>query len=77
LGKISNSLQAKIPETDFERGIRKFGYMLMEITLLLVFIIFALNVYLQKPLLDSFLFSLALAVVHAGPFLKAYPGDIC
>ncbi|MEP6610566.1 MAG: magnesium-translocating P-type ATPase [Mucilaginibacter sp.] len=61
-GKISAQLQQKTPETDFEKGIRKFGYLLMEITLLLVIIIFAANVYLHKPVLDSFLFSLALAV---------------
>ena len=61
-GKISSDLQHKAPETDFERGIRRFGYMLMEITLLLVIIIFAVNVYLHKPPLDSLLFSLALAV---------------
>lgn len=61
-GKISANLQHKAPETDFEHGIRKFGYMLMEITLLLVIVIFAINVYLHKPVLDSFLFSLALAV---------------
>ena len=34
-GKISSQLQQKSPETDFEKGIRKFGYMLMEVTLLL------------------------------------------
>lgn len=61
-GKISSNLQHKAPETDFERGIRRFGYMLMEITLVLVIIIFAVNVYLHKPVLDSLLFSLALAV---------------
>jgi Mg2+-importing ATPase len=61
-GKISASLQQKAPETDFEKGIRKFGYMLMEITLLLVFVIFAINVFLHKPVLESFMFSLALAV---------------
>ncbi len=61
-GKISNRLLSKQPETDFEKGIRHFGYMLMEITLILVVIIFAINVYLHKPVLDSFLFSLALAV---------------
>jgi Mg2+-importing ATPase len=61
-GKISASLQLKTPETDFEKGIRKFGYMLMEITLVLVFVIFAINVFLHKPVLDSFMFSLALAV---------------
>jgi len=62
LGKISIQLESKLPETDFEKGIRRFGYMLMEITLLLVFIIFAANVLLHRPVLDSFLFSLALAV---------------
>ncbi|MCO5946749.1 magnesium-translocating P-type ATPase [Mucilaginibacter flavidus] len=61
-GQISAGLQARVPETDFEKGIRKFGYMLMEITLLLVIIIFGINVFLHKPVLDSFLFSLALAV---------------
>jgi Mg2+-importing ATPase len=61
-GRISSGLQSKAPETDFEKGIRKFGYMLMEITLLMVLIIFAVNVFLHKPVLDSFLFSLALAV---------------
>jgi Mg2+-importing ATPase len=61
-GKISDSLRLKAPETDFEKGIRRFGYLLMEITLVLTIIIFAINVYLHKPALDSFLFSLALAV---------------
>lgn len=44
-GHISADLKKAVPETDFEKGIRKFGYMLMEITLLLVIIIFAINVY--------------------------------
>ena len=61
-GKISDRLGVKAPETDFERGIRRFGYMLMEITFVLVVVIFAINVLLHKPVLDSFLFSLALAV---------------
>jgi Mg2+-importing ATPase len=61
-GKISETLRLKTPETDFERGVRRFGYMLMEITMVLVVIIFAVNVLLHKPVLDSFLFSLALAV---------------
>ena len=61
-GKISDRLRIRPSETDFEKGIRRFGYMLMEITLILVIIIFAINVILHKPALDSFLFSLALAV---------------
>jgi Mg2+-importing ATPase len=61
-GQISAYLQLKAPETEFERGVRRFGYFLMEVTLLLVIAIFAVNVYLNRPVLDSFLFSLALAV---------------
>ncbi len=61
-GKVSERLKLKEPETEFERGIRRFGYFLGEVTLILVVIIFAINVYLHRPVLDSFLFSLALAV---------------
>jgi P-type Mg2+ transporter len=61
-GKVSERLKLKAPETEFERGIRRFGYFLGEVTLMLVVIIFAINVYLHRPVLDSFLFSLALAV---------------
>ena len=61
-GKISERLKLRPPETEFEHGVRHFGYLLVEVTLLLVFGIFAVNVYLARPFLDSFLFSLALAV---------------
>lgn len=61
-GKVSERLTQKAPETDFEHGIRRFGYFLGEVTLVLVVIIFAINVYLHRPVLESFLFSLALAV---------------
>jgi magnesium-translocating P-type ATPase len=61
-GKVSERLKLKAPETEFEYGIRKFGYFLGEVTLILVVIIFAINVYLHRPVLEAFLFSLALAV---------------
>lgn len=61
-GKISERLGLRSPETEFERGIRRFGYFLLEVTLMLVIAIFAINVYLHRPVLESFLFSLALAV---------------
>jgi len=61
-GGISERLKLRPVETDFERGVRHFGYLLMEVTLLLVIGIFAVNVYLHRPVLDSFLFSMALAV---------------
>jgi len=61
-GKVSERLKLRPPETEFERGVRRFGYLLMEITLVLVIAIFAINVFLSRPVLDSFLFALALAV---------------
>ncbi len=61
-GNISERLKLRPPETEFERGVRRFGYFLMEITLLLVISIFAINAYLGRPVLESLLFSLALAV---------------
>jgi Mg2+-importing ATPase len=61
-GAVSDRLAQAQPETDFEHGVRRFGYLLMEVTLMLVIAIFAINVLLHKPAIDSFLFSLALAV---------------
>jgi len=61
-GKVSERLKLRPPETEFETGLSKFGYFLMEVTLTLVVLICVANVYLQRPVLESFLFSLALAV---------------
>lgn len=61
-GALSESLKASVPETEFERGVRHFGYFLMEVTAVLVLLIFAFNVYLERSVIESMLFSLALAV---------------
>lgn len=61
-GGVSERLRLRPAETEFERGVRRFGYLLMEATLTLVIAIFAINVYFARPVLDAFLFSLALAV---------------
>jgi Mg2+-importing ATPase len=61
-GIISQQLQMRIPETEFERGVRRFGYLLMQVTLILVAAIFAINAMFQRPLLESALFAVALAV---------------
>jgi Mg2+-importing ATPase len=61
-GQLAGRLALRPPETEFERGIRHFGTMLTQVMTLLVFIVFAVNVYFDKPVLDALLFSLALAV---------------
>ena len=61
-GKVSERLELRPPETQFEHGVRQFGYLLTEVTLLLVVATFAINVYFARSVLESLLFSLALAV---------------
>ena len=61
-GQIASRLSLRPPETEFERGIRRLGYLLTEVMFILVLAIFVINVYFQKPVLDSLLFSVALAV---------------
>ena len=61
-GKISERLRLKPAETEFERGVRSFGYLLTEVTLVLVIVMFGITVYLERSVIDSFLFALAIAV---------------
>ncbi|MFL6192706.1 MAG: magnesium-translocating P-type ATPase [Thermoanaerobaculia bacterium] len=61
-GKVSARLALRPPETEFERGLQRFGFLLMRVTLVLVLAVFAINVFLHRPVLQSFMFSLALAV---------------
>lgn len=61
-GRIANTLNITEPENDFEIGVRKFGTMLMEVTVFILLFVFIINLYLQKPPLDSLIFSLSLAV---------------
>jgi Mg2+-importing ATPase len=61
-GKISETLKLRPPETEFERGTRQFGYLLMEVTFFLLITVFAINVFFSRPVLESLIFALALAV---------------
>ena len=61
-GKVSEGLNLAPPETEFEHGVRGFGYLLTKVTLVLVMVIFGITVFLNRPVIDSFLFGLAIAV---------------
>jgi Mg2+-importing ATPase len=61
-GSVSHSLVRSRPETEFQRGVRKYGNMLITLTLALVVGIFVLNAIVGHPIIDSLLFSLAVAV---------------
>jgi Mg2+-importing ATPase len=73
-GKIFKQLKLRPPESDFEHGIRHFGYFLLEVTLMLIILIFAFNVYFHRPIIDALLFSLALAVGLTPQLLPAIIG---
>jgi len=70
-GAISESIGRMPEETAFEKGIKKFGYLLMQITIVLAVMILAVNVYFGKPLVEALLFGLALAVGMAPEMLPA------
>lgn len=62
LGSISRALQKAPPPTAFAIGIRDFGLMIVRLTVLLVLFALLVNLLFHRPLLESFLFALALAV---------------
>jgi Mg2+-importing ATPase len=61
-GEIAHRLAMRPPETEFARGVRHFGMMLTWVTMLLVLFVLLVNIIFHRPVLESFLFSVALAV---------------
>jgi len=62
IGSIAGSLRKEPPPTAFALGIHDFGMLIVRLTTLLVLFVLLVNVLFQRPLLESFLFALALAV---------------
>ena len=61
-GSISRSLARAHPETEFQKGIKQYGNLLLSLTIVLAVSIFSLNAVLGHPLIDSLLFALAIAI---------------
>jgi Mg2+-importing ATPase len=70
-GQIAERLKLRPPETEFERGVQGFGYLLTRVMLVMVVVVLAVNIVRAKPALDSLLFALALAVGLAPELLPA------
>ncbi|MBI4693832.1 MAG: magnesium-translocating P-type ATPase [Gammaproteobacteria bacterium] len=62
IGAIADTLARRPPPTAFEQGTRGFGLMIMRLTFLLVLFVLLVNAFEHKPLLEIFLFAVALAV---------------
>jgi Mg2+-importing ATPase len=62
IGRIGGTLARRKPPTGFERGAQAFGNMILRLTVVLVLFVLLANAMLGRPLLESFLFAVALAV---------------
>ena len=61
-GRIAAGLGERQPETDFQVGLRRFSYLLLQVAIALTVLILVSNLVMRKPVIDSVLFSLAIAV---------------
>jgi len=62
LGDVARAIGNIEPETEFERGIRQFGYLLVKVMILMVLFVLTVSQLMGRPLIKSLLFSVALAV---------------
>jgi Mg2+-importing ATPase len=61
-GKIADKLADAPTESNYENGIKNFGFFLAKIIFFLVTVIFFINAFLKQDLLQSFMFAVAIAV---------------
>lgn len=62
LGGLSEALSRRHPPTTFEQGVERFGILIMRIAITMVLFVVLVNIVFHRPMLESFLFALALAV---------------
>jgi P-type Mg2+ transporter len=62
LGGLAAKLAEKPPATAFQAGVRHFGLLIVRVTILLVLAVLVINVAFHRPVLESLMFALALAV---------------
>lgn len=70
-GAIAHRLTLRPPETEFDRGIRRFGYLLTSAMLIMVLLVFVAHVFRGRPPVETLLFSVALAVGLSPELLPA------
>ena len=70
-GAIAARLRLQRPATEFERGIRRFGYLLTTAMLIMVLLVFVAHMLRGRPAAETLLFSIALAVGLSPELLPA------
>ncbi|HEU5320350.1 MAG TPA: magnesium-translocating P-type ATPase [Methylomirabilota bacterium] len=73
-GAIAHRLTLRPPETEFEGGLRRFGYLLTTAMFVMVVVVFTANTVLGRPPVETLLFSVALAVGLSPELLPAILG---
>jgi len=68
-GDLVSRLSEPPPETDFERGLRKFGLLITRTVFVLVLVLLAASLAMHRPAFESLLFAVALAVGLTPEFL--------
>ena len=68
-GDIVARLATRAPETEFDRGLRSFSFLIMNTVLLLVLFVVVVNIAFHRPPLISLLFAVSLAVGLTPEFL--------
>ncbi len=71
LGTLSKHVAKRPPVTEFERGVRSFGLLLVRVMLVLALVVAVASVLRDLPMLESMLFAIALAVGLAPEMLPA------
>jgi Mg2+-importing ATPase len=61
-GAVAAQLGERHAETDFQAGLRRFSGLLLRVAVTLMSVIVVVNLILRRPLVDSLLFGLAIAV---------------
>jgi Mg2+-importing ATPase len=70
-GAIAHKLTLRPPETEFDRGLRRFGWLLLRVMLVLVVGVLTVNLLLRRPAAETLLFAIALAVGLSPELLPA------
>ena len=70
-GVIAARLSDRVPETDFQRGLRRFSVFLLRVAIAQAVVIVAANFFLGRNMIEAVLFALALAVGMTPQLLPA------
>jgi P-type Mg2+ transporter len=70
-GAVAERIAQREPETEFARGVRRFGELLLRVMIMMVLFVLLVNQWLGRPMVDSALFAVALAVGLSPELLPA------